>query len=168
MASKLETGDVVTVTVTFNAVDLNLPLVPYPANGRVTQSAEARVETVPDRCSRGVLMARRARTRRFHIRRRDERGAMALLMAGTMTLLVIVAAMGVDLGNAWQRKITVQKSVDVSAISAGHLLPKTSTNADAIYTEVANYLNKPSNRRQRPTNQRPPPSFMMATWSTAR
>ncbi len=67
-------------------------------------------------------------------------------MAGTMTILVIVAAMGVDLGNAWQRKITVQKSVDVSAISAGHLLPKTSTNVDAIYTEVANYLNKPSNR----------------------
>ncbi len=47
VASKLETGDVVTVTVTFDAIDLNIPLVPYPANGTVTQSAEARVETTP-------------------------------------------------------------------------------------------------------------------------
>ena len=70
---------------------------------------------------------------------------MAILMAGLMTVLIIVAAMGVDLGNAWQRKMTVQKSVDVSAISAGHLLPKTSTNTDAIYAEVATYFNKASN-----------------------
>ena len=70
---------------------------------------------------------------------------MVILMAGLMTVLLIVAAMGVDLGNAWQRKVTVQKSVDVSSISAGHLLPKTATNEDAIYAEVANYLNKISN-----------------------
>ena len=37
-----------TVVVTFNAVDMNIPLVPYPDNGRVSQSAEARVEHVPD------------------------------------------------------------------------------------------------------------------------
>ena len=40
----------------------------------------------------------------------------AILMSG---LLLVVAAIGVDLGNAWSRKLTVQKSVDVSAISAG-------------------------------------------------
>src|SRR5918994_7699287 len=82
---------------------------------------------------------------RLRIRPRDERGAMAILLAGLMTVLIIVAAMGVDLGNAWQRKLTVQKSVDVSTISAGHLLPKTATNSDAIYAEVATYLNKASN-----------------------
>jgi hypothetical protein len=70
---------------------------------------------------------------------------MAVMLAGLMTVLVIAAAMGVDLGNAWQRKVTVQKSVDVSAISAGHLLPRTSTNTDVILDEVASYLNKASN-----------------------
>ena len=44
---------------------------------------------------------------RLTIRRREERGAVAILMAGLMTVLIIVAAMGVDLGNAWQRKVTV-------------------------------------------------------------
>jgi Flp pilus assembly protein TadG len=45
--SAVEVGDVVTVVVTFNSVDLNIPLLPFPANGQVTQSAEARVENVP-------------------------------------------------------------------------------------------------------------------------
>jgi hypothetical protein len=67
------------------------------------------------------------------------------MMAGLMSVLLIVAAMGVDLGNAWQRKITVQKSVDVSAVSAGYLLPRTDTNTTEILIEVANYLNKASN-----------------------
>jgi Flp pilus assembly protein TadG len=84
--------------------------------------------------------------RRIRRRRRDERGAMAVLIAGLSTVLLIVAAMGVDLGNAWQRKITVQKSVDVSAISAGALLPMTAANADSIYAEVASYLNRASNK----------------------
>ena len=48
VAANLEPGDVVTVVVTFNAVDMNIPFVPYPENGQVTQSAEARVEHVPD------------------------------------------------------------------------------------------------------------------------
>ena len=51
---KVEVGDVVTVTVTFNSFDLNLPLVPFPDNGRVTQAAEARVENVlvtPEVCT---------------------------------------------------------------------------------------------------------------------
>ena len=33
VAANLEPGDVVTVVVTFNAVDMNIPLVPYPDNG---------------------------------------------------------------------------------------------------------------------------------------
>jgi Flp pilus assembly protein TadG len=46
VAANLEVGDVVTVSVTFDAVDLNLPLIPY--SPEVTQEAEARVESVPD------------------------------------------------------------------------------------------------------------------------
>ncbi len=45
--SKVEVGDVVSVTVTFNSIDLNIPFVPFVNNGQVTQSAEARVENVP-------------------------------------------------------------------------------------------------------------------------
>ena len=33
VAANLEPGDVVTVVVTFNALDLNIPLIPYPDNG---------------------------------------------------------------------------------------------------------------------------------------
>ena len=82
---------------------------------------------------------------RIRVRRRDERGAVAILLAGAVTMLLIVAAMGVDLGNAWQRKITVQKSVDVSALSAGYLLPRTSSSEDAILDEVASWLNRSEN-----------------------
>jgi Flp pilus assembly protein TadG len=46
-AAAVEVGDVVTVTVTFNSFDLNLPIVPFPDNGRVSQQADARVENVP-------------------------------------------------------------------------------------------------------------------------
>jgi Flp pilus assembly protein TadG len=43
----VEVGDVVTVIVTFNSIDLNIPLLPFPDKGEVTQSADARVENVP-------------------------------------------------------------------------------------------------------------------------
>ena len=43
----VEVGDVVTVSVTFNSADLNIPLVPFINNAQVTQSADARVESVP-------------------------------------------------------------------------------------------------------------------------
>ena len=80
---------------------------------------------------------------------REERGAIAVMTAILMAgLLLVVAAIGVDLGNAWSRKLTVQKSVDVSAISAGAMLPRTAANEAAIYQEVADYLNKTSNKVQ--------------------
>ncbi len=80
---------------------------------------------------------------------REERGAIAVMTAILMSgLLLMVAAVGVDLGNAWSRKLNVQTSVDVSAISAGVLLPRTTANEDLIYQEVATYLNKASNKVQ--------------------
>lgn len=81
-------------------------------------------------------------------RARDERGAVAIVGALVMSaVLVVVAALGVDLGQAWSRKLTVQTSVDVSAISAGALLPASSElQKGLIYQEVANYLNKAGNK----------------------
>lgn len=49
-----ETGDLVTVTVTFSAIDLNFPFVPFIENGTVSQTVDARVEQIdgqPETCS---------------------------------------------------------------------------------------------------------------------
>lgn len=42
-----EVGDVVTLTVQFNAMDLDLPFVPFVADGDVQETAQSRVENVP-------------------------------------------------------------------------------------------------------------------------
>ena len=78
-------------------------------------------------------------TRRLHRRARDESGAMAVLFAILAVLLLSVAAMGVDLGNAMNRKQLTQNSADFAAIAAGNKLPDT---GNATVQEVADYLNK--------------------------
>jgi len=40
-------GGLVTVTVSFQSLDMHLPLVPVPHDGVVTQSASARIENIP-------------------------------------------------------------------------------------------------------------------------
>lgn len=77
-----------------------------------------------------------------HRRERDESGAVAVIAAVTLVLLVGCAALAFDLGNAWSRARAVQLQVDVSAMSAGHLLPMTSANRGAVASEVATYLNR--------------------------
>lgn len=73
---------------------------------------------------------------------RDERGAVAVVVGLLMVLVVSIASLAVDLGNAWARAREVQRQVDVSATSAGHLLPKTLHNGDEIAAEVASFLNR--------------------------
>jgi hypothetical protein len=79
-------------------------------------------------------------------RLRDERGAVAVLVALLATVLFTSAVMAVDMGNAWARKRAVQKQVDVSAVSAGWMLPMTTSNRLAIADKVAAYLNDTGNR----------------------
>lgn len=56
-------------------------------------------------------------------------------MVGVLSLLLfMMAGLAVDLGNAWARGRTVQKQVDVSALSVGHRLPM---RAAAGHTEAA-------------------------------
>lgn len=65
---------------------------------------------------------------------------MAVMVGFLSVVLFAVAAFSVDLGNAWARKREVQKQVDVAALSAAHVLPMTTANADDIALEVARTL----------------------------
>lgn len=47
-ANEVEIGDVVTVSVQFESYDMNFPFVPFIDRGLVTQTADSRVEYVPD------------------------------------------------------------------------------------------------------------------------
>ena len=78
-------------------------------------------------------------------RRRGETGAVAIFIAVLSTLLLLMAALAVDLGNGWARKRTAQTQVDVSALSAGAMLPQTAANKNAIVDEVVGYLNRANN-----------------------
>ena len=84
-----------------------------------------------------ALSSRRTRPLRRLRRWRDERGAVAVLIAILATLLFSSAALAVDLGNSWAREREVQKQVDVAALSVGWLLPMTSDNKTAIAQRVA-------------------------------
>jgi Flp pilus assembly protein TadG len=78
-------------------------------------------------------------------RTRTERGAVAIMVGLMATALFGVAALAVDLGNAWARKREVQKQVDVSALSVGWLLPMHPSNKQAIADKVAAYFNDHAN-----------------------
>lgn len=79
--------------------------------------------------------------------KRREQGATAIFVAILATLILSMAALSVDLGNAWARKRDVQTQVDVSALSAGHLLPAiTAVQINAVAREVASYLNTDNNQ----------------------
>ncbi|GCD91905.1 TadE/TadG family type IV pilus assembly protein [Nocardioides sp. LS1] len=85
---------------------------------------------------------------RTRSRRREDSGATAVLVAILAVALFSMAALAVDLGNAWARKRAVQKQVDVSALSAGYLLPETSLNKLTIADRVAGFLNENSTSGQ--------------------
>lgn len=79
--------------------------------------------------------------------RPTERGAVAVMVAVLASVLVIVAGLSVDLGNAWARGRIVQKQADVSALAAGSLLPMSTdpnkgSSAQAIAERAAEYLNQ--------------------------
>jgi hypothetical protein len=77
--------------------------------------------------------------------RPGEDGAVAILTAVLAVLLLTVAALAVDLGNAWARKQDAQSQVDLATLSAAQLLPRTASNQDAILDEVVRYLSSTNN-----------------------
>lgn len=72
---------------------------------------------------------------------RDERGAVAVLVAICSLLLISVAALAVDLGNAWTQRREVQTEADLAALAGGALLPAADqATKTAVATEVLEYL----------------------------
>ena len=83
---------------------------------------------------------------RWQTRDREEQsGAVAVLVGLMALMLMIVAALSVDLGNAWARGRVVQKQADLAATAAGSLLPMSPTKAGHHDTDIAalaaTYLN---------------------------
>lgn len=68
------------------------------------------------------------RTRPF-ARPRDERGAMAIMFTLLVVMLLTVAALGTDLGNAWARKTDTQNQADFAAFDVAIKYPAEVTNA---------------------------------------
>jgi Flp pilus assembly pilin Flp len=85
--------------------------------------------------------------RAYHLRRRrrDERGAAAVVFGLLSVVLLGVAALGTDVGNMVARRTASQTSADFAAFAAAHELNRTVVggvvpSADAV-AEVRDYLN---------------------------
>ncbi|MFC5179110.1 hypothetical protein [Nocardioides taihuensis] len=79
-------------------------------------------------------------------RERSDRGAVAVMVAILSVLLLTVGALSVDLGNAWARKRSAQKQVDVAAMAGAAMLPaKSSADRTAVAQAVATSMNNASN-----------------------
>lgn len=79
-----------------------------------------------------VSMANRRRARR------DESGSVAIIVAFLAVVVLGIAALGFDLGNAMNRKQLTQNSADFAAIAGANGLPDTTTSTVQL---VADYLN---------------------------
>jgi hypothetical protein len=74
-------------------------------------------------------------------RRRDQRGATAILAAMFALIIFAMAAFSVDLGNAWARKRDVQTQADLAALAGGAHLPSSYGDA-ATLDAVLDYLKR--------------------------
>ena len=80
---------------------------------------------------------------RLRRRRRDEGGVVAVLVAISCTLLLCVAALAVDMGNAWTQRREVQTEADLAALAGGALLPaKDAVTKTAVAVKVLEYLKR--------------------------
>jgi Flp pilus assembly protein TadG len=72
-------------------------------------------------------------------RRRNERGIAIIYLALFLTVLMIMAAIVVDVGNARQQRANAQSAVDAAALSAAQILVVTqSSQATNVYNMAAN------------------------------
>ena len=74
---------------------------------------------------------------------RSERGVVAVIFALLVVILFAMAAVGVDIGNAMNRRKQLQTTADFAALAGGGSLPAPSTTpaaGDQIVQAVAKYL----------------------------
>jgi uncharacterized membrane protein len=71
-------------------------------------------------------------------RRRDERGAVLALAAGSLVVVMISAALAIDLGRLSQEKRTDQKIADLAALDASRYLPVPGATKDAAQRSAIN------------------------------
>lgn len=76
---------------------------------------------------------------KYRADRRDDAGAIAVVFAICAVMFFGLAAIGVDLGNAMNRKKLTQTSADFAALAGANELPDTGT---ATVQAVADYINK--------------------------
>ncbi|MBA2456642.1 MAG: pilus assembly protein [Nocardioidaceae bacterium] len=82
-------------------------------------------------------------TRPTRNRARDESGVIAVLVALMAIVLLGIAALAVDMGNAYARKRLVQTEVDLAALAGGAKLPATDTASRLLAVEaVLDYLQR--------------------------
>lgn len=74
-------------------------------------------------------------------RSRDDSGVVAVVVALCSLLLLSVAALAVDMGNAWTQRREVQTQADLAALAGGAALPATtSTQRQVVAQKVLTYL----------------------------
>jgi Flp pilus assembly protein TadG len=74
--------------------------------------------------------------------RRDEKGAVAVIFAICAVMIFGLAAMGVDLGNAMNRKKLTQNNADLAALAAAASLPASdAAGQTSVRQQVATWLN---------------------------
>jgi hypothetical protein len=90
-------------------------------------------------------------------RRRNERGAFAILFSLGCVMLFTFAALGVDIGNAVSRRTDIQTQADYGAYAAAQQLPMTATNkvGQAVDSEVIDAVVDAMNENQPQDDDRP-------------
>ncbi|HPE15951.1 MAG TPA: pilus assembly protein TadG-related protein, partial [Oscillospiraceae bacterium] len=77
--------------------------------------------------------------------RRDEGGAVIVLVAGMMTCMLLLGALAVDLGCAYVRGARLQTAADAAVLSAGQFLPVAAGDTERraeVLSAAAEYLEK--------------------------
>lgn len=88
---------------------------------------------------------------------RDESGTVAILTAIMAVLLLSIAALGVDLGNAMNRKMETRTAADFSALAGANALPDTSSATLQIVADYLNHNLPPSDGNDATCNSDPGP-----------
>ncbi len=83
-----------------------------------------------------------------HARDRDERGAAAVVTAFMAVVLFGIAALSVDLGNAFARRTDTQTQADYGALAAARLQTETAKSGMTIPTEMVDAVRDAMNTNQ--------------------